>query len=134
MKLLKYSILVTFFLLISCNQKNENEFTYSEFKDALYYNESSGSFSDLGNLEMCINRWGEPKYVKSIGTMNDFYGTNSKLHTIVFKWSNIEVDNKHVEIYFEMDDSGKTIKDVFNGTINFLNAKHAIVKEFRLTN
>ena len=134
MKVLKYTILATFCLLISCNQKNENEFTYSEFKEALYYNESSGSFSDLGNLEMCINRWGEPKYVKSIGTMSDLYGTNSKLQTIVFKWSNIEVDNKHVEIYFEMDDSGKTINDVFNRSIRSLNAKHAIVKEFRLTN
>jgi hypothetical protein len=122
-------------LFISCQQDNSNKFTYSEFKDALYYNNSEGEFSELGNLEMCINRWGEPKYIKSIGTM-DFDGTDSRLHTIVFKWPNITVEGKNVEIYFQMDDgSGKTIEDVYSnrGVISQNNSKYAIVKEFRLT-
>ncbi len=119
---------------ISCTQKNENEFNYDEFKQALYYNEHQGTFSDLGNLEMCVNRWGTPKYIKTIGTSNR-NGFNAKSNTIVFKWENIKVENKSVEIYFKMDDSGKTIEDVFSvrGTISLNNSKHAIVKEFRLT-
>jgi hypothetical protein len=133
MKIIKYLFLVNICILFSCNQKNDNDFTYSEFKEALYYNESLGTFSEQGNLEMCVNRWGQPKYVKSMGTMSDIYG--SKLHTIVFNWPNIKVGGKNVEVHFKMDNSGKTIEDVYSnrGTISLNNSKNAIVKEFRLT-
>ncbi|WP_445737005.1 hypothetical protein [Mariniflexile sp.] len=128
------TITILFFGLIlnSCKESNENKFSYEEFKDALYYNNSTGEFSDLGNLEMCINRWKMPKYIKSKGTMNRD-GGNSRLYAIIFKWSNIIVDGKNVEIEFEaIPDSGKTIEDVFTNSINLNNSKYLKVKEFRL--
>ena len=119
-------------LLNSCYGQDSNTFTYSQFKEELYYNPTAGEFSDLGNLEMCINRWGMPKYMKSMGTM-DFDGSNSKLNAIVFKWSNISVDGKNVEIVFQaIPGSGKTIEDVFKNSINPSKAKYLKVKEFRL--
>ncbi len=118
--------------LNSCYGQDNNTFSYTQFKEALYYNPSAGEFSDLGNLEMCINRWGMPKYVKSMGTMN-FDGSNSKLSAIVFNWSNILVDGKNVEIVFQaIPESGKTIEDVFTNSINPSKAKYLKVKEFRL--
>lgn len=120
------------FLTNACKSKDGNEFTYEQFKETLYYNNSTGEFSDLGNLEMCINRWGLPKYVKSLGTMN-FDGSNEKLNAIIFKWSNIKIDGKNVEITFEaIPDSGKTIEDVFTNSINENKAHYLKVKEFRL--
>ena len=81
---------------------------------------------------MCINRWGMPEYVKSMGTMNRD-GSNSKLNAIVFRWTNIEVDGKNVEIVFEaIPNSGKTIEDVFTNRIDQINAKYLKVKEFML--
>lgn len=130
--ILTISILLFGFIFNSCKESNENKFSYEQFKDALYYNSSSGEFSNLGNLEMCINRWNMPKYIKSKGTMNRD-GSNSKLHSIIFKWSNILVDGKNVEIEFEaIPDSGKKIEDVFENSIHLNNAKYLKVKEFRL--
>ena len=99
-QILAISVCLIGLLVISCKESNENNFSYEQFKDALYYNSSTGEFSDLGNLEMCINRWGTPEYVKSMGSINLNNG-NSRLNSIVFKWSNIEVDEKNVEIVFE---------------------------------
>ena len=127
-----FLVFILLFLSNACKSKNENEFTYEQFKETLYYNDSTGEFSDLGNLEMCINRWGLPKYVKSMGTMN-FNGNNSKLNAIIFKWSNITIDDKNVEITFEaIPNSGKTIEDVFTNAIDQNKAKYLKVKEFRL--
>ncbi|WP_139855281.1 hypothetical protein [Aequorivita sinensis] len=128
------SATATFILLFnSCNEKkDENTFSYEQFKEALYYNSSTGEFADLGNLGMCINRWGMPEYVKSMGTMNQD-GSNSRLNAIVFRWSNIEVDEKNVEIVFEaIPDSGKAIEDVFTNRIDRGMAKYLKVKEFSL--
>ena len=131
-QILTISVLLIGFVFNSCKESNENKFSYEQFKDALYYNSSTGEFSDLGNLEMCINRWGIPKYIKSKGTMNRD-GSNSRLYAIIFKWSNILVDGKNVEIEFEaIPDSRKTIEDVFTNTIDLNNAKYLKVKEFRL--
>lgn len=131
-QILAISVCLIGLLVISCKESNENNFSYEQFKDALYYNSSTGEFSDLGNLEMCINRWGTPEYVKSMGSINLNNG-NSRLNSIVFKWSNIEVDEKNVEIVFEaIPDSGKTIEDVFTNSINPNMAKYLKVKEFRL--
>ncbi|MDP5060698.1 hypothetical protein [Maribacter litoralis] len=126
-------ILITMFVS-SCKEKKENVFSYEQFKEALYYNSTTGGFSDLGNLEMCINRWGMPEYVKSMGTM-DRNGRNSRLNAIVFRWTNVEVDGKGVEIVFEaIPNSGKTIEDVFTNSINHMTAKYLKVKEFKLSN
>ena len=124
-------VIALLILSLSC-EKKENVFSYREFREALYYSSSNGSFSDLGTLEMCINRWGMPEYVKSMGTMNRD-GSNSKLNAIVFRWTNIEVDGKNVEIVFEaIPNSGKTIEDVFTNRIDQINAKYLKVKEFML--
>lgn len=130
-QILTISVLIIGFIFNSCKESNENKFSYEQFKDALYYNSSTGEFSDLGNLEMCINRWGMPEYIKSKGAMNrDF---SYSWHAIIYKWSNIVVDGKNVEIEFEaIPDSGKTIEDVFTNSINLNNAKYLKVKEFRL--
>ncbi|SDX50538.1 hypothetical protein [Aequorivita viscosa] len=132
-KYLSLLLIIQLFLLSACNNnKVINEFTYDQFKEALYYNSSTGDFSDLGNLEMCINRWGLPKYVKSIGTM-DINGNNSKLNAIIFEWSNINIDGKNVEITFEpIPNSGKSIEDVFTNSINENKARYLKVKEYRL--
>lgn len=129
---LLFFTIVMGFLLSSCNAQTENTFSYSQFKEALYYNDSAGEFSDLGNLDMCINRWGMPKYVKAMGKM-EYYSGKSKLDAIVFKWNNVFVDGKNVEIVFEaIPKSGKTIEDVFTNSINPSKAKYLKVKEFRL--
>ena len=60
-------------------------------------------------------------------------GSNSRLNAIVFRWSNIEVDGKNVEIVFEaIPDSGKTIEDVFTNRIDRGMSKYLKVKEFSL--
>ncbi len=135
MKSIKFLFLLLLIITTSCDKKENNNFTYTEFKDALYYNKSSGSFSELGNFEMCVNRWGEPaRWVTSMGTMSDRYGSNSKLNTIVFEWTNIHVNGKNVEIHFVPDNSGITIEGAFtNNSIHPNYSKHFIVKEFRLT-
>lgn len=126
-------ILIFGMITLSCTEKKENIFSYNQFRDALYYTSETGGFSDLGSLEMCINRWGMPEYVKSMGTI-DRNGNNSKLNAIVFLWTNIEVDGKNVEIVFEaIPTSGKTIEDVFTNRIDRMNAKYLKVKEFRLS-
>lgn len=131
-RVLPFFALTLLFLSNACKNQDENEFTYEQFKETLYYNSSTGEFSDLGNLEMCINRWGLPKYIKSMGTMN-MNGSNSKLNAIIFKWSNIKIDGKNVEITFEaIPNSGKTIEDVFTNSINENKAQYLKIKEFRL--
>lgn len=130
---LTFLMIIIGLMLTACDEKSENSFSYEEFKKALYFNGSTGGYSDLGSLDMCINRWGIPEYVKSMGTMNKD-GGNSRLNTIVFRWSNIVVDGKNVKIYFEaIPKSGKTIEDVFTNSISLSMAKYLKVKEFRLT-
>src|SRR5690606_24175548 len=124
---------LVFPFLLSCNEHSDRVFTYNEFREALYYNHSTGNFSELGNYEMCVNRWGEPtKWVRSMGIMNNRSGYLD-LHTIIFEWRSVSVDGKSVEIHFSPDNSGITIEEAFiNNTLHSNFSKHFIVKEFRL--
>lgn len=82
---------------------------------------------------MCINRWGNPEYVKSLGTMN-LDGSNQRTHTIIFTWPKLIVDGRTVEISFQMDSSEFTIEELNRGQNPWPHvAKHAIVKEFRMS-
>ena len=120
---------------MSCKNQNNDSFTYDGFKETLYYNSSSGNFSELATLGMCINRWGTPEYIKAIGNMT-LDGRHGFPHTIVYQWPTIVVDGKKVEIYFEViKGSPDDIIDrnMHTSIISSEMEKSLKVKEFRLT-
>lgn len=99
-RLVYFSVLLVF-MGISCKTSDKESFRYNDFKETLYFNNSSGEFSDLATLGMCINRWGKPEYVKAIGNVS-LDGRHNSPHTIVYTWKDILVDDKNVELYFEI--------------------------------
>lgn len=130
------TVVVLAFILFgtSCNKLNKDSFTYNEFKETLYFSSSSDGFSDLATLGMCINRWGEPEYIKAKGYMAD-NGRHLTPDIIVYKWPKIFVDGKNVEVDFEIIKGypKSIIEKNINTTLISSEMEKALkVKEFRL--
>ncbi len=130
----RYIILAFILIVLSCEKINRNSFSYNEFKETLYYSDSTGGFSDLATLGMCISRWGQPEYVTAKGYIGG-NGQHLPPHTIVYKWPNVFVDGKNVEVYFEIVSGypNNIIERNMHTTIISSEMEKALkVKEFRL--